>query len=147
MPRCPPSLAAAVLALSTLAEANLIDGFDVNVVMKNQHPTLVDHERVLTIRRDGEGFAEQELYPDNGFRVPLHVFAEEGKLVFVDCNGDWYELTTADGRFEKLGWRWDAELPEKYLGTFRLRRGRERQTLSWEDGIGPAQTYLFKDPR
>jgi len=135
-----------LLAVNANCIAENIIGYDINVEMFNEHPFLVDHERILVIKKDGTKIAEQKIYTDAGSRIPLHLFEDNDSIVFIDANGYWYVLNKDDNRLRIIGWQWNKKLPTNYLGTFRLRKGNKTQTFTKENNIDLKDVYLFKDP-
>jgi hypothetical protein len=134
-----------VFGFTTGVIAEEILGYDITVVVKNQHPFLTDHQRELVILKNGAIITRTPLRFDPGSRVPLNIFRAGDRIVLIDCNGDHYELNLSDGAFRKVGWFWEKALPAGYIGTFRLRKGGVVE-FQKEPLINIRSVYVFKDP-
>jgi len=132
--------------LATSVRAEEIMGYDISIQMSNKHPFLVDHSRKLIIKKNNRKITEQSLYQDSGSRVPLSVFIDGKNIIFIDCNGYWYELDSTNDKFKTIDWLWQKGLPNNYIGTFRLRKGENQTSFLKEKIITTATVYLFKDP-
>ena len=87
------------------------------------------------------------LYSDPGNRVPLNLFRNREKIIFIDCNGEEYELNLVVGKFKVVGWFWEKELPRAYIGTFRFRENdHDLDSFKKEESVDIKSVYLFKDP-
>jgi len=141
-----PILLIIALLLPRPLPAVEIGNYEVNVERKNQHPFLVDHNRILVISKRGKMLDKFTLYPDPGARVPLHVFEDQKGLIFIDCNGYWLSINKETEKINKMGWFWMKPVPDKYLGTFRLRKEDKEHSFKKEANTTEKQVYLYKDP-
>lgn len=120
----------------------------VKVMHVQQHPFLIDHNRVLvTLNFEGDTIDSVNLYPDTGNGCETHVFSVENQLIATDCNGFWYTIDKSDMKIKNDGWKWEFELPKNYIGTLIYDKYTNDYTLEKKtSGIGMKDVYLYKVP-
>lgn len=124
----------------------LITASDIDVVAFDIHPFFADHRRRLeVIGRDGT-LDEHELYSDAGSGSSAFLYERDRDFVVIDCNGIWFSIGKEDGEIEVLGWNWEEEPPEGFVGEF-VADQRQQYFLKNRD-VAPDidEIYEFKDP-
>ncbi len=110
---------------------------------RNQHPFLIDHDRVLVAMAENQRIDEISIYPDGGAGCSLYYFELKNEIIAIDCNGMWYLITKK--RIKKIGWKWDEPLP-KARGQRIVRNEQNKYVTEQIDNISFSEVYRFKDP-
>lgn len=91
---------------------------EVRIVAVDSHPFLADHKRELQIPRADGSIDKVGLFPDFGPGCSAFLFRDDQGFVLIDCNGYWYFLNREEGGVRDYEWRWNADLPDEYIGVF-----------------------------
>lgn len=120
----------------------------IEVIRVKQHPYLVDHCKKLQIKnKEGKLIKEQELYCDSGRSCLSYLFREKSHYTLIDCNGQWYKINQTNGEISNLGWNWEKDLPEHYIGKFKPKSGEKGYVLIRGDRPLKKDVYKYKDPQ
>ena len=138
-----------VLFVTGCDEKEQICHESIRITRIHQHPILVDHGRKLVIaKRIGFVLDEQELYGDPGEGCNAYLFDDKKKqqYILIDCNGQWLSISKESGKINTMGWLWEEEFPEYYVGTFNRAAGEWDYDLVKEEKLTKGMVYKFKDP-
>ena len=144
------SLALAIFVLigcgSGTSEMNAVE---ISVLATNQHPFLVDHDRICVITKSGKEVNRFNLYPDTGGGLStsnLYELPDEKQYVLIDQNGTWYYIDLSTGNLVKQEWHWQEKTPNLFIGAFAY--NPDTRSYRFIEGIDrPEQNiYLLKDP-
>lgn len=125
---------------------NAIETKSIQIERIEQHPFLVDHCKQLNIyNRDGILIDKVKIYCDSGVGCNSYLFDTYKTYTIIDCNGSWYSIDKRTGKIAMDGWKWEDEIPAKYVGTF-VRDQTNGPNKLIEQEITKKDIYQFKDP-
>ncbi len=115
----------------------------VSIEKRNQHPFLVDHDRVLVAIADDHKIDELPVYSDSGAGCALYYVELKDEIIAIDCNGMWYRITKKG--IKKIGWKWYEPLPKGKVQRI-IRNERDVYVTEQLNNISLSDVYRFKDP-
>ena len=116
------------------------------IVKTNQHPFLVDHQKMLQVVNDQQIVAETQGYIDAGMGCNTHLFEAEDHFILIECNGTVFHVYKKGRHIVRKGWTWRQKLPPNYVGVFERQRGQEAYLLTQRPRPTLEAVYVFKDP-
>ncbi|UKN03714.1 hypothetical protein K6119_09445 [Paracrocinitomix mangrovi] len=134
------------ILLISCSNTTPITADEIVIEKTDKHPLLSDHGRILkTITTDGELIDEMEIYTDPGIGCKAYLFANGDDFTMIDCNGQWYAITKANGSIEKGDWNWMKEPPGDCISVYTRTASIQYKSTAC-DTFSLEGIYKFKDP-
>lgn len=121
---------------------NMIDKNSILIKKVDRHPYLKNHGRKLIVKSGMIFNHKIDLYGDPGEGCNSYLSENDSSFILVDCNGEWYSIDKTKGKINRLGWNWNKDFPEKFVGVFKSVDGEIYYELSEKFN----DIYKFKDP-
>ncbi len=138
-----------LVLIFTACKNPLIGDANTLIIKKyNQHPFLIDHSRQLvSLNYDGDTISRVNIFPETGSGCCTHVFLnDDNKIIVVDCNGCWYSIDRSDMIIRHEGWKWNQELPQKYIGRMNYDKISGCYKLDEKTPLEIQEVYRYKVP-
>lgn len=116
----------------------------IKVIPVNQRAYVNEHCRKLLIQnKKGHIVDEETLFCDPNASCNSSLFDTDATFTLIDCNGQWYLIDKRTGNLEKTGRKWQTELPENYLGTYKNGHDSTQYQFISEENISAAKVYTI----
>ena len=115
------------------------DSIQVKKVQK--HPFLSDHRKMLVVK-NGTKTDSLKTYMDPGSGCQSSLFENDSSFIYIECNGNWINISKQNGEIHFLKWNWEKEIKDNYIGTFQRSKGDYYKIVIKEN----PKLYFFKDP-
>ena len=115
------------------------DSIQVKKVQK--HPFLSDHRKMLVVK-NGTKTDSLKTYMNPGSGCQSSLFENDSSFIYIECNGNWINISKQNGEIHFLKWNWEKEIKDNYIGTFQKSKGDYYKIVIKEN----PQLYFFKDP-
>lgn len=116
----------------------------IEILLRENHPTLREFKRILVVKnKNNIIISEVLLQNDIGRGCNGYLFNENESFLFIDCNSNWYRISKKNGEINLIGQFWMKDVPEKYIGTYKLSSKMNKVVFEKEKFLKKSEIYLY----